>query len=275
MDEILSRTVLGNLSADAYQLVRYIIVSLVIYFVGSKLINWVTRLIQHAFDKTKLDPSLRSFVSSLLRIVLKVLLIILIAGYVGFNTSSLVALLTSAGVTVGLSFQGALSNLAGGILILIVKPFKVGDYISACGEEGTVSSIEFFYTKLMTWDGRLVVIPNGTLMNSNIANNSVSLYRQIEFKFGVSYQSDPAEVRNACFAAANMNPYVVRDEEHPMRIYVSDFADSAILFGVRLFVEKNNYLDVKFSYLEELKRQLDERGIEIPFNQLEVSIKEK
>lgn len=248
-----------------------ILIALVIYWIGTKVTKVLMNLTEKAMEKGKVDPGVQSFIKSALRIVLFVVLIFLVVSYLGIATTGIAALFASAGVTVGLALQGSLSNLAGGVLILVLKPFKIGDYIVACGEEGTVTDIEIFYTKLSTVDNKKIVIPNGALSNSNIVNVSHEEFRRVDLVLGVSYESDVKKVKNILADIAAKNEMVLKDRD--INIYINEFAASSIDFGFRVWTKAENYWTLKWQLMEDVKAAFDANNIEIPFNQLDVNMK--
>lgn len=250
-----------------------ILIALVIYWIGNKLIKFVLGLTAKAMEKANLDAGVQSFLKSALKIVLYIVLVFIIVTYLGIATTGLAALFASAGVTVGLALQGSLSNLAGGVLLLILKPFKVGEYISACGEDGTVTAIEILCTKLITTDNKVVVIPNGALANSNITNYSREEFRRVDFVFGVAYDSDLKLVKNLLQTAGERNELTLKDEEHPVTVFINEFGASSIDFGFRVWCKNSDYWTVKWALMEEVKAAFDANKIEIPFNQLDVNMK--
>lgn len=247
-----------------------IVVALLIYFIGNKLIKLIVNLTKKGLEKVGVEAGVQSFLLSAIRIVLFIVLVLAVVGYLGVATTSIAALFASAGVTIGLALQGSLSNLAGGVLILVLKPFRVGDYIVAAGVEGTVTDIEIFYTRLSTGDNRKVVIPNGTLSNTNIINVSHEKTRRVDMVIGVSYSSDIAKVKNILATLAERNEAVLKD--NPVNIYINEFGASSIDFGFRVWVEAANYWTTKWQMMEDIKKAFDENGIEIPFNQVDVNI---
>ena len=252
-----------------------ILIALVIYWLGNKLIKLVLGLTEKAMGKANLDAGVQSFLRSALKIVLFVVLVFIIISYLGIATTGLAALFASAGVTVGLALQGSLSNLAGGVLILILKPFKVGEYISACGEDGTVTSIEILCTKLLTTDNKVVIIPNGALANGNITNYSREEFRRIDFVFGVAYDSDLKLVKSLLQQAGERHELTLKDKAHPVTVFISEFGASSIDFGFRVWCKNADYWTVKWNLMEQVKEAFDANNIEIPFNQLDVNMKKQ
>ena len=250
-----------------------IIIALLIYWIGNKLIKFLVDLTGKAMQKAHLDEGVQSFLKSALKIVLFVVLVFGIISYLGIATTGIAALFASAGVTVGLALQGSLSNLAGGVLILVLKPFKVGEYIIACGEEGTVTSIEILCTKLLTTDNKVVIIPNGSLANSSITNASREEFRRVDFVFGVAYDSDLKLVKSLLQTAGERHELVLKDEDHAIKVFINEFGASSIDFGFRVWCKNSDYWTVKWELMEQVKEAFDANNIEIPFNQLDVSMK--
>jgi small conductance mechanosensitive channel len=249
-----------------------ILLTLLFLYIGSKVIKLILKITKKAFERRKISESVTGFLISFFRIVLYVLLYISAAALLGFQVTSFVTLLGASGITIGLALQGSLSNLAGGVLILILKPFDIGDYImennSKC--EGTVVGIDIFYTKLRTIDNRIVVIPNGNLSNTSIINYSQLGERVVEVKVGIAYRENMSRVRRILEEAVMDNEYII--EEREVTSFVDDFKESSVLFAVRFWVKSSNYFPAKWAATENVKKRLDEEGITIPFNQLEVKI---
>jgi small conductance mechanosensitive channel len=193
--------------------------------------------------------------------------------HMGVEVSSFIALLGSAGVAVGLALQGTLSNVAGGVLLLILKPFQVGDYIVLTGTdcEGEVAAMDIFYTKLKTIDNRVIVIPNGTLSNSNLINNTKQERRLIDIEVGISYDADIKEVKRILTDIAKNEKRIL--DQDGVKIFVSSLADSSVMMGIRCWVPTSDYVATKWALNEEIKIRFDEEGIEIPYQKLDVCIK--
>lgn len=249
-----------------------IVLGLIFLLIGRLFIKLILKLIKKAFDKSKVEKGVVSFAMSLTKGVLYVLLIIMIAGILGIPTASLIALIGSAGLAIGLALQGSLSNFAGGVLIMVLKPFKVGDYIVTPNGEGTVTGIDIFYTKLTTPDNRGVVIPNGTLSNSAITNVSKEKIRRVDLTIPVSYDSDIRKVREVLNGVLDAQGNKILKEKD-RDIFVSEFADSSINMVYRFWVNSGDYWAVRFAVLELVKERFAAEKIEIPFNQLDVNIK--
>ena len=249
-----------------------LLAGIVILIFGRFIIKMMLKLIQKALGKTKAEKGVISFALSLLKGLFYVILIIIIAQVLGVPTASLIALLGSAGLAVGLALQGSLSNFAGGGLIMILKPFKVGDYIVTEKGEGTVTAIDIFYTHLKTPDNRVVVIPNGTLSNNSITNVSKEKTRRVDLKIPVSYDADITRVREVLLdVIGEYSDKIIEDKG--IDIYVSEFADSSISIIYRFWVNSKDYWAVRFAVLERVKEKFDINGIVIPFNQIDVHVK--
>ena len=247
-----------------------VVVSLVVFFVGRILINWFRRIVRKAFERSKIDVGVAQFIDSLLKIVLYVLLIISIATNLGVDTASVAAVIASAGVAIGLALQGSLSNFAGGVLILLLKPFVVGDYIieDTCKNEGTVKEIQLFYTKLTTIDNRTIVIPNGTLANNSLTNVTDKDERRLDLKIGISYEADLKEAKKIIAKLLEKEARIRTDKE--ILIFVDELAASAVVLGVRAWVKTEDFWDVKWKFLEDVKQEMESAGIEIPYQQVAV-----
>ena len=258
------------LTGKALPVAVKVLIALLIYFIGMKLIKGCVNLTKKAMEKAKVDAGVQSFLLSALRIVLYIALLLVILTYFGFQVTSLAALVASAGVTVGLALQGSLSNLAGGVLILVLKPFKIGDYIIAQGYEGTVTDIEIFYTTLSTGDNKKIVLPNGALSNGNIVNVSYQEFRRLDMVFGVSYNADIKKVKDILTSLGEKHELVEKDRG--VTVFVNEFAASSIDFGFRVWTRSENYWTLKWELMEQVKEAFDANGIEIPFNQLDVHV---
>ncbi len=247
-----------------------VIAAIVIFFVGRFLIRHILRLVSHSLTRANVDLGVRQFADSLLRVVLYVLLLILIATQFGFDATSVAAVITSCGIAIGLALQGSLSNFAGGILILALKPFVVGDYIieQENSYEGTVQEIQLFYTKLTTVDNRTVVIPNGNLSNNSLINATGMKERQLDLKVNIAYSADIGKAKEVLQTILDEDTGILDDR--PKNVFVSDLGDSAVVMGLRAWVPTSDYFPVRWRVLEKVKLGLDENGIEIPYPQVTV-----
>lgn len=252
-----------------------VIVAAILFFVGAKLIKFIRKVTKKSLQRANVETGIIQFLDGLIKACLYGLLILMIAGNFGFDATSVVALVGSAGVTIGLALQGSLSNLAGGVLILLLKPFRVGDFImeSGQGTEGTVKEIGIFYTKLTTTDGKVVVLPNGNLANSSITNATDSPIRRIDLIVGISYDADLREAKEVLRGVMDSDADVLHSE--PVLVYVNALADSAVELGMRCYCENPVYWDVRWRLLENTKNALDDAGIEIPYQQVSVHMKQE
>jgi small conductance mechanosensitive channel len=250
-----------------------VIIAAIVFFIGSKIIKLIRNIVKKSFVRAGAETGVVQFIDGLLKVILYIFLVMMIASNFGFDATSVVALVGSAGVTIGLALQGSLSNLAGGVLILLLKPFRVGDYIIEAGSnmEGTVKEIGIFYTKLLTIDGKLVVLPNGNLSNNSITNASISPVRRVDLLVGISYSSDLKKAKEVLLDVMKTDLDVLQNE--PITVFVNSLDSSAVTLGMRCFCENPRYWDVRWRLIENAKLSLDENGIEIPFNQMDVHMK--
>lgn len=252
-----------------------VVLALVVFFVGAKLIKWIRKIVRKSMEKANVDRGVCQFVDSFLKFALYILLIFSIGRKFGLDTASVAAALASCGVAIGLALQGSLSNLAGGVLILLLKPFVIGDYIveDNKGQEGTVQEIQLFYTKLLTVDNKTVVIPNGALANTSLTNVTQQDKRRLDLTVGVSYQADLKQVKSLIAGLMREDDDVLKSEA--IDVFVSELGESAVVIGARGWVKKEAYWTTKWRLLENIKLTLDEHGIEIPHPQVVVHMKEK
>ncbi|MCM1387118.1 MAG: mechanosensitive ion channel [Bacillus sp. (in: Bacteria)] len=248
-----------------------VLVALLTFFIGTQLIKLVGRILKKSMQRGNADIGAIQFLSSFVKIALYVILIFFIASGFGLDAASVVALLGSAGVAIGLAIQGSLSNFAGGVLILLLKPFKVGDYIiTDKGNEGTVIEIQIFYTKLTTADNRVVVIPNGELSNSSMTNVSAMPNRRIDIPVGISYEADIRQAREVITKLLENDDKVLKD--HDRRVFVDCLGDSAVMLNVRFYTASEDFWETKWRMTENIKYALDTADIVIPYNQLDVHL---
>ena len=242
-------------------------------FVGMKLIKCVRKVAKKCLQKANADVGLIQFLDAFIKFSLMILLVAGLATSFGVQVASLVAVLGSAGVTIGLALQGSLSNFAGGVLILLLKPFKVGDYIKedTNANEGTVTEISLFYTKLTTPDEKIIVLPNGTLANNSLTNVTVADARRLDIKVGVAYDSDIKKVKSVLMTLLEEEKGALKERD--MNVFVDDLADSAIIIGVRCYTKQEEFWEVKWRLLENIKLSFDENGIEIPYPKMDVQIR--
>lgn len=251
-----------------------IVLALIFFFLGRIAIKWIRKLTRKMLERSNVDKGVETFVDSLLKFMLYGILLFTIATKFGFDTASVAALIASAGVAVGLAVQGSLSNFAGGILILLLKPFVVGDYIieDNHGDEGTVKEIQLFYTKLLTVDNRTVVIPNGMLTNNSLTNVTHMDERKLELKVSISYESDLLKAKAVLADLIQKESRIMQDKEH--RIFVDELGDDGVILGMRCWVSTEDYWNVRWDMLEGIKLTFDRESIVIPYRQMNVRIQE-
>ncbi len=247
-----------------------VLIALLVFLIGHKIINWVRRLTRASMERANSDTGAKQFVDSLLKYGLHILLILTLINSLGVESASIAAAVASAGVAVGLALQGSLSNLAGGMLILFLKPFVVGDYIieDSHGNEGTVKEIQIFYTKLATIDNKTIVIPNGTLANTSLTNVTDKDYRQLDLKIDIAYEADLKLAKELMQQLLREDPSVIQSMEH--NVFVSELGSSSVVIGVRAWVKTEEYWNTRWRMLEKIKLTLDEHQIDIPYQQITV-----
>ena len=231
------------------------------------------RIVRRSMERAGADVGVMQFIDSILKAFLYFVLVMLIASSFGVDTTSVVALVGSAGLAAGLALQGSLANFAGGVLLLMVRPFKVGDYIIQGDLEGTVSEIQMIYTYLLTPDNRKVVIPNGKLADNSLINVTAQEKRRLDIDVGISYTADLKKAKETSMKLLEREERVLKEEEH--MVVVSELADSAVILKLRFWVKPEDYWSVKWDMTEAVKLAFDAEGIEIPFNQVDVHIREE
>jgi len=247
-----------------------LILAIVVLIIGLWLINRFVRVLRKGFEKRDLDPTLRPFITGLIGWTLKIMLIISVASMIGIQTTSFIAVLGAVGLAIGLALQGTLANFAGGFLILVFKPFKVGDLIDAQGYLGVVEEIQIFVTKILTPENRLVILPNGMLSNGSIKNLTAKGHVRVDIVIGISYGSDIKKARDILLEVMKSQEKVLKDPE-PF-VGVLELGDSSVNLAVRPWCHPGDYWDVFFNTTENGKLALDKKGIEIPFPQRDVHL---
>jgi len=237
---------------------------------GLWIIKFINRLINKFFDKKDYDPTLENFIASLINWGLKIVLFVLVITQLGVESASLVAIIGAAGLAIGLALQGSLANFAGGVLILLLKPFRVGDFISAQGVDGTVKEISIFNTKLTTFGNQLAILPNGKLSNENIINYTVEGIRRENLTFGISYDDDIKLAKEILLNLVTEQEKVLKIEDKMPMVAVSELADSSVNFTLRYWANNEDFWDLRWHILEEGKARLEAAGISIPFPQRDV-----
>lgn len=248
-------------------------VALVILFAGKFVAKLISKGVGKLLARKKMDGAVISFVSSLIYGLVVIVAFIAAISHLGFNTSSLVAIVGAAGLAIGLALQGSLSNFASGILLIIFKPFKSGDFVEVSGSAGIVEEIHIFSTQLRTGDNKTVIIPNGSITSGTITNYSRKPTRRIDLIIGVSYDADLAKTKSILAKITSEHELVMKDKE--TTIGVSELADNSVNFVVRPWVKTENYWPVYFDLLETIKVELDKAGIEIPYPQLSVHVNQE
>lgn len=247
---------------------KSILIAVVIFFVGKLLISFVNRMVDHMMQRRKIEPTIQTFLRSLLNVLMMILLGITVISALGVNTTSFAALLASAGVAVGMALSGNLQNLAGGIVILLFRPYKVGDYIEALGTGGVVNAIQIFHTIILTPDNKKIYLPNGAMSSGNITNFSSEETRRIDFNVGVEYGEDSERVRHVLlelFAAEER----ILQEPAPV-VFLKDLGASSVNFTARVWVRTPDYWDVFFAVSERIYSEFNKRGISFPFQTITI-----
>ncbi len=246
-------------------------IALAIYFAGRWVIGWVIRLMNRAFERRKVERSLRAFLRSLAKSLMMIMLVLAIVQTLGINTSSFLALFASAGLAIGMALSGTLQNFAGGVVLLILRPYKVGDYITSQGQSGTVAEIGLFQTRIQTSDNRTIYIPNNAISSSVIDNYTQSQTRRINWTVAISYGDDVDAARAAILRLLAADGRVLADPAPA--VYVSELADSSVNLSVRAWVATDDYWDVYFLMNETFYKELPGCGVNFPFPQLDVNVK--
>ncbi len=276
LEEMLQPDVIGQFLSEipekALRLGARVLLAALFFLVGSQLIKLIRKIIKKSMQRAGAELGAIQFVDSFVKAALYVLLVLMLASSFGLDAASIVALLGSAGVAIGLAVQGSLSNLAGGVLLLILKPFKVGDYIQegSSGKEGTVAEIQIFYTKLVTPDNRTIVLPNGSLANNSLINYTAQDARRMDIVVGISYKADLKKAKEVLLQVLEEDEAVLKDRDH--FVFVDNLGSSSVDLGVRCWFAQSDFWPGKWRITENCKLALDRAGIEIPYNQLDVHL---
>lgn len=246
-------------------LVTSLVTAALIFVVGLWIIRLINRMVKKFFRKAEYDTSLESFMMSFISIGLKIMLFVLVITQLGVQSSSLVAIIGAAGLAIGLALQGSLANFAGGVLILVFKPFKVGDFISAQGVDGTVKEITIFTTKISTFGNQIAIVPNGQLSNNNIINYNAQNTRRDKIAVGIGYNSNIKEAKDILLQICAENENILKDPAP--EVYVAELGDSSVNLSLRFWAKNEVFWAAHFHVMEELKNRFDAAGIEIPFPQ--------
>lgn len=252
-----------------------IIMALIFFLIGVQVIKLLRKLIRKSMERAGAERGVLQFVDSFVKAALYVVLVFMLATSFGVDAASIVALLGSAGVAIGLAIQGSLSNLAGGVLLMLLKPFKVGDYIVAGGsnQEGTVEEVQIFYTKLLTPDNKTIILPNGSLSNNSIINVTTANFRRMDVTVGISYNADIKKAKEVLQEVLESDAAMLQDRER--LVFVQELGDSSVILGVRGWFSNEDFWTGKWRVTENIKYALDQAGIEIPFPQMDVHLQER
>lgn len=257
---------------DAIGFGMNVIFALLIFLIGVKVIKWIRKFIRGSLERTSVEIGMVQFLDSIVKYGLYFILITIIARSFGIESTSVAALLASGGVAVGLALQGCFSNIAGGVLLMILKPFVVGDYIISGTYEGTITEIQIYYSKMLTVDNRAIIIPNGELSGHSLINVTRENERRLDLQIGISYESDLKRAKEVLHEIVLSDEDVIKSRD--ILIVVDELADSAVVIGVKVWVPTDRYFPAKWRILENVKLGLDENGIEIPYNRIEVHMQE-
>ena len=251
-----------------------LIIAIIVLLIGRKIIKVVRKIVKRMMEKTSWDEGVKQFFDNLLNAFLHFVLVMIVLEKFGITASSVIAVIGSVGLSIGLALQGSLSNFAGGVLILILRPFKVGDYIveDTHGNEGTVTEIQLFYTKLLTIDNRTVILPNGNLSNCSLTNITQQDKRRIDIIVGISYDTDIRQAKNVIETL--ILEETARIPEEAYSVYVDSLGESAVNIGARVWVKTEDYWETKWRLTENIKYALDENHIEIPYPQMSVHMRQ-
>ena len=272
---------LSNMSADqiisllleeAVKIGMKVLAAIAIYIIGAWVIKKIKRIIRKIMERRNIDPSITSFTLSFTTIALTLMLILMTVDALGINTNSIVALLAGSGLAIGMAFSGSLQNFAGGIMILVFKPFRVGDYVEFQNCTGTISSIEMTSTFIISDNGETIVLPNGTIFNGMLINHSKLCKKRVVWNISVAYGSNIELVRATALALLESNPDVLK-EENPPAVVISNLGESAVIVSIRCWVEHTNYWKTLYWGYEEIYKSFNAAGIQFPYPQLDVHMK--
>lgn len=268
-----SKIAMSDMIGYVVQFGKNVLLAIIVYFAGRFIIKYAIKALRAVTQKRKVEASLTSFLNSLVSISLNLILAIIIIGILGIDTSSFLAVFASAGIAVGMALSGMLQNFAGGVLILMLKPYKVGDYIEAQGFAGTVREIQIFSTVLDTMDNQTIIIPNGPLATGSLKNSTKAPTRRIDLDVEVAYGTDPDEVRQVLMNVINADERIMQSGVFAPFIPMTTMSTSSIVFQMRIWVKATDYWPVRFDTTEKVYKELGKAGIEIPFQQMDVHIK--
>lgn len=259
------------LSTNGVEYAMKLLGAIIVLLIGLWVIKFLTNRSSKLLEKSDVTPALKSFIKSMISVLLKIILFISILGMIGIEMTTFIAMLTAASLAVAMAFNGTLSNFAGGIMILFFKPFKIGDYIDAQGHKGTVKEIQIFVTILTTPDNKTIIIPNGPLSNGSLTNFSTQSLRRVDWTFGIGYGDDYDEARKMILEFIKADERILNEPAEPF-IALSELADSSVNIVVRVWVKPENYWGVFFDMNEKFYKNADANNINIPFPQMDVHI---
>jgi small conductance mechanosensitive channel len=268
-----SKIALNDVISYIVQFGKNVLLAIIVYFVGRFIIKYTMKALRKITQKRKIEASLTSFLNSLVSISLNVILVIIIVGILGIDTSSFLAVFASAGIAIGMALSGTLQNFAGGVLIMLLKPYKVGDFIEAQGFAGTVREIQIFSTILGTPDNQTIIIPNGPLATGSLKNSTKAPTRRVDIDVEVAYGTDPDAVRKVLMDIINADERILQSGVFAPFIPMTSMGSSSLTFQMRIWVKAPDFWNVKFETTEKIYRELGKAGIEIPFQQMDVHIK--
>lgn len=245
-----------------------VILCIVFLLIGLKIIKVIVKRIHKLMEKNDVDKTVTKFTSSMVNIILKILLIIALAGTLGVKETSFVAILGAVGFAIGMALQGSLANFAAGIILLVLRPIKIGDFVEIAGVTGSVSSIQVFSTELKTVDNKTIIVPNGNIIGTNIVNYSIEATRRVDFTFGVDYSADIKQVKEALLSVANAHELVLEDPG--VFVGLAELGDSSVNFALRVWVNATDYWTVYFDIMETMKEKLDAENIGIPYPHIQI-----
>ena len=270
-------TVLQNLLSESVWILLKILLALAIYFVGRWILRRIVRLLDLALEHRRVDISLRSFMRNTVRVIFTLLLVLIVVSTLGVNVTSLIAVFSAATLAIGMALSGTAQNFAGGVMILLMKPYRVGDYISAQGQSGTVREIKLFSTVITTVDNQTIYIPNNSIATAIIDNYSTADLRRVDWTVGISYGDDVDAARQAILAMFSADARILREPEAPASavVWVGALADSSVNLTVRAWTRNADYWNVYFEYNERFYKELPAAGINFPFPQMDVHLKKE
>ena len=256
---------------EAGWVILKMVIAFVIYLIGKMLVKWIMRIMDRAFARHEVEISLQTFLRSLVKVLLMIVIVLAIVQTLGVNTSSFLALFASAGLAIGMALSGTLQNFAGGVVLLILRPYKVGDYIEAQGQKGTVVEIGLFQTRMRTSDLRIVYVPNNSIATSIVDNYSQSDIRRVEWIVSISYGDDVDVARREIIAMLKADERVLTDRE-PI-VYVKNLGASSVDLSIRAWVANESFWRLYYDMNEKMYKELPTKGINFPFPQMDVNIK--